>query len=188
VARQAQQICRGTRRLNAGDGAVLWHRPGFPGQGIMTELIPAPRKRPNCRWILVSQGSGAHSGIDVELLQTPAAQETADNGVELSAEAPPLMTGIRSANHSHGVRARHGRHPPGPAAPMARGRPRAHRPEKMPPPRLISPVSALSATLPSAGSNESTVQAESRSRVGDASAEVPPPVPGVTAPDLPEGI
>jgi hypothetical protein len=37
---------------------------------------------------------------------------------------------------------------------------RSHLPEKMPPPRLISPVSGLSATLPSAGKNESTVKVE----------------------------
>jgi hypothetical protein len=44
------------------------------------------------------------------------------------------------------------------------------------PPRLISPVSRLSATLLSAGKNESTVKVESRSRVGDALAEVPSPL------------
>ena len=89
MARQAWQICRGTRRLNVGAGAVLWHRPGCPGTGIMTELIFASGQRPEC-----------------------------------------------------------GRHAPGPTAPMARDRPRSHLPEKMPPPRLISPVSGLSATLP----------------------------------------
>ena len=47
MARQAWQICRGTRRLNVGAGAVLWHRPGCPGKGIMTELIFAPGNDPD---------------------------------------------------------------------------------------------------------------------------------------------
>jgi hypothetical protein len=115
VARQARQICRGTWRLNAGDGAVFWHRPGCPGKRIST--IFAPGQRPKCGWALVSQGSGTHT--DLELLQTPAAGETADNGVKLSAEAPHLVTGIQSASHPHAVRARCGRHAPGPTAPMA---------------------------------------------------------------------
>ena len=187
MARQAWQICRGTRRLNVGDGAVPWHRPGCPGKGIMTELIFAPGQRPGCGWGLVSQESGVHTGNDVVLLQTPVAQETAD-GVELSAEASHAVAGIRSANHFHGIRARYGRHAPGPTVSMAYERPRPHLPEKMPPPRWSSPVSGLSAMLPSAGNNESTVKVESRNRVGDASAEVPSPVQGVTAPDLPEGI
>lgn len=56
---------------------------------------------------------------------------------------------------------------------MARNRPQSHLPEEMLPPRLISPVSRLSATLPSAGNNESTGKNQSRSRADDASAEVP---------------
>jgi len=188
VARQAWQICRGTRRLNVGAGAVPWHRPGCSGKGIMTELVFAPGQRSRFGWGLVFQESGAHTGNHLELLQTPAAGETADNGVELSAEASRVVTGIRPAHHSHGVRARCGRHTSAPTVSMVRDRPRSHLPEKMPPPRLISPVSGLSATLPRAGKNESTVKVESRSRVGDVSAEVPSPVQGVTAPDLPEGI
>jgi len=147
VARQARQICRGTRRRNAGAGAVLWHRPGCPGTGIMTELIFAPGQRPECGWVLVFQGSGAYTGNGVVLLQTPVAQETADNGVELSADAPHVAAGIRSASRSHGVRAQCGRNAPGPTVSMARDRPRSQLPEKMPPPRLISPVSGLIATL-----------------------------------------
>jgi hypothetical protein len=119
VARQAWQICRGTWRLNVGDGAVPWHRPGCLGKGIMTELTFGPRQRPECGWVLVSQGSGAHTGNGVVLLQTPAATETADNGVKLSAEASHGVTGIRSASRSHGGRARGGRNAPGPTAPMA---------------------------------------------------------------------
>ena len=80
MARQARQICRGTRRPDAGDGAAPWHRPDCPGKGIITEVILAPGQRPNGGWALVSQGSGAHTGNDVELLQTPAAAETAITG------------------------------------------------------------------------------------------------------------
>ena len=119
MARQAWQICRGTWRLNVGDGAVLWHRPGCPGKGIITELIFAPGQRSKCGWALVAQGSGAQTGNDVELLQTLAARETADKWVKLSAEASRVVTGIRSASHPHAVRARWGRHAPGPTAPMA---------------------------------------------------------------------
>ena len=109
MARQAWQICGGTWRLNVGDGAVLWRRPGCRGKGIMTELIFAPGQRSKCGWALVSQGSGAHTGDGVVLLQTPAAGETADNGVRLSAEASHVVTGIRSASRSHCVRLRYGR-------------------------------------------------------------------------------
>ena len=119
MARQARQICRGTRRLNVGDGAVSWHRPGCPGKGIITELIFAPGQRAKCGWALVSQGSGAHTGNHLALLQTPAAGETADNGVKLSAETSHPVTGIRSASHPHAARARCGRHTTGPTAPMA---------------------------------------------------------------------
>lgn len=119
MARQARQICRGTWRLNVGDGAVFWHRPGCPGKGIITELTFAPGQRPKCRWAHVSQGSGAHSGSHLELLQTPAAGETAVNGVTLSAETPHPVTGIRSASRPQAVRAQYGRHAPGPTAPMA---------------------------------------------------------------------
>ena len=206
MIRQAGQTCRGTWRLSVGDGAVLWHRPGCLGAGIMTELIFASGQRSKCGGALASQGSDAHTESDQVLLQTPAAAETADCGVKLSAEASHVVTGIRSASRSHGVRVRCGRSAPGPTAPMAyerhlgvtasghrpwmaRNRSRSHLPEKMLPPRWISPVSRLSATLPSAGKNESTGKNQSRSRVGDASAEVPSPLfRGVTTPDLPEGI
>ena len=94
MARQAWQICRGTWRLNTGQRAN-----------------PGP--------ILVSQGSGAHTVGNVRLFQTLTAAETADNGVELSAEASRVVTGIRSASHLHGSRARCGRSIPGPTPPMA---------------------------------------------------------------------
>src|SRR5579863_3310428 len=94
VARQAWQICPGTWRLNIGNGAVLWHRPGCPGEGIMTEPVFAPGQRFKCRWVLVSQESGAHTGHDVVLLQTPAAAGTADTGVKLSAAASRAGTSI----------------------------------------------------------------------------------------------
>jgi hypothetical protein len=119
VARQAWQICPGTWRLNIGNGAVLWPRPGCPGEGIMTELIFAPGHRSTCEWVLVFQGSGAHTGNHVVLLQTPAAAGTADTGVTLSAEASRVVTGIRSASHSPGVHGRCGRSAPGPTASMA---------------------------------------------------------------------
>jgi hypothetical protein len=109
VARQARQIRRGTRRLNAGDRAVPWHRPGCLGKGIITELSFAPGQRPKCGRALVPQGSAAHTGNDVELLQTPAARETADKRVKLSAAASHAVTGIRSASHPPAVRARCGR-------------------------------------------------------------------------------
>src|SRR4029077_12254696 len=96
-------------------GAVLWHRLGWPGQSIMTELIFASGQRTRCGGGLVSQ----ESGNDVVLLQTPAAAETADTGVELSAEASHVETGIRSASRSHGLRVRYGHNSPGPTAPMA---------------------------------------------------------------------
>jgi len=118
VSRQAWQICRGTWRLNVGDGAVLWHRPGCLGKGIMTELIFAPGQRSKCGGVLASQRSDAHTESDQVLFQTPAAAEIAD-GVKLSAEASHVVTGIRSASGSRGVRVRCGRHDPGPTAPMA---------------------------------------------------------------------
>ena len=80
------------------------------GKGIMTELTFAPGQRSRCGWALVSQGSGAHTGDSAVLFQTPAAAETAGNGVMLSAEASRAVTGIRSASRSHGVRVRCGRH------------------------------------------------------------------------------
>ena len=119
MARQAWQICPGTSRLNIGNGAVLWHRPGCSGKGIMTELIFAPGQRSKCGWVLVFQGSGAHTGDHVVLLQTPAAARTAGTGVKLGAEASRVVTGIRSASHSHGVRMRCGRSAPGLPASMA---------------------------------------------------------------------
>ena len=119
MARQARPICPGTWRLNTGNGAVLWQRPGCPGEGIVAELVFAPGQRFKCRWVLVSQGSGAHTGNHVVLLQTPAAAGTADTGVKLSAEASRVVTGLRSASQSHGVRKRCGRSAPGPTASMA---------------------------------------------------------------------
>jgi len=119
VAPQAWQICLGTWRLNVGNGAVLWHRPGRLGEGMMTELIFGPGQRSKCGRDLVSQKSGAHTGSYVVLLQTPAAAETADNGIKLSAEASRVVTGIRSASHSHCVRVRCGRNAPGTTASMA---------------------------------------------------------------------
>src|ERR1700722_3375915 len=80
----------------------------------MTELIFAPGQRSKCRWVLVFQGSGAHTGNHVVLLQTPAVAGTADTGVKLSAEASCVVTGLRPASHSHGVRIRCGRRAPWP--------------------------------------------------------------------------
>jgi hypothetical protein len=108
----------GTWRRNVGDGAVLWHRPGCLGTGIMTELIFAPGQRSKCGGALASRGSDAHTESDLVLLQTPAAAEIAD-GVKLSAEASHVVTGIRSASRSHGVRVQCGRYAPGPTVPMA---------------------------------------------------------------------
>ena len=115
MARQAWKICPGTRRLNIGNGAVLWPGPGCPGEGIMTELLFAPGQRSKCRWVLVFQEYGAHTDNHVVLLQTPAVAGTAGTGVKLSDEASRVVTGIRSAGHSHGVRVRC----PGPTASLA---------------------------------------------------------------------
>ena len=125
VPRQVRQPCWGTWRPNVGDGTVLWHQPGRPGKGIMTEPIFAPGQRIKCEWAewaLAAQRSGAHTGNDVVLLQTPAAAKTADTGVKLSAEASCVVTGIRSVSHSHAVRVRCGRQAPGPTASMADAR------------------------------------------------------------------
>jgi hypothetical protein len=119
VSRQTWQICRGTWRLNVGEGAVLWHRPGCLGTGIMTELIFAPGQRSKCDGALAPQGSDAHTESDLVLFQTPAAAETADSGVKLSGETSHVVTGIRSASRSRGVRVRCGRHAPGQTASMA---------------------------------------------------------------------
>jgi hypothetical protein len=119
MARRAWPVGWGTWRLNAGDGAVLRHRPGGPGPGIMTELTVAPGQQFKCGRVLVSPGSRAHTGDNVVLLQTPAAAKTADNGVKLSAEASRLVAGIRSPLYSHGLHLRCGRHASGPMDPMA---------------------------------------------------------------------
>jgi hypothetical protein len=71
------------------------------------------------RWTLASQESDAHTESDQVLFQTPAAAETAGNGVKLSTEAFRVVTGIRSARRSRGVRVRCERDAPGPTAPMA---------------------------------------------------------------------
>jgi hypothetical protein len=118
VARQAWQLRWSTWRPNVGDGTVLWHPPGCPGKGIMTELIFAPGQRIRCGWGRAPQGSDAHTGDHVVLLQTPAAAKAADTGVKLSAEASRVATGIRFVSYSHGVRVRRGRHARGPTAPQ----------------------------------------------------------------------
>ena len=46
----------------------------------------------------------------VVLLQTPAVAEPTEVGIELSAEASHVVTGIPSASRSPAVRERHGRH------------------------------------------------------------------------------
>ena len=127
MARQTWQPPRGTLRPDAGPGTVLRHPPVRPGTGIMAGLIFAPGPRINCRRVLAFQRSGAHTGRDVALLQTPAAAllqtpaaaKTAGTGVKLSAEPSRVVAGVRSVSHSHGVRVRCGRHVPGPIAPMA---------------------------------------------------------------------
>jgi hypothetical protein len=206
VARQARQICRGTRRLNVGDGAVLWHRPGCLGKGIITALIFAPGQRPTCGWALVSQGSAAHTGNDVELLQTPAAGETADKGVKLSAEASHAVTGIRSASRSHGVRARCRRHAAGPTAPMTyerhlalttSGAPARNGPQPAPvaPAGENAPAGVVLARI-EADRDASQCRQQRISRLEPIkkprrqriSRSASPLFRGVTTPDLPEGI
>jgi hypothetical protein len=206
VARQARQIRRGTRRLNAGDGAVPWHRPGRLGKGIITALIFAPGQRPKCGWALVSQGSAADTGNDVELLQTPAAAETADEGVKLSAEASHAVTGIRSASRSHGLRARCGRHAPGPTAPMAykrhlalttSGAPAMNGPQPAPvaPAGENAPAEVVLARIQAERdasqrgqqriSRQEPIKKPRRRRIRRSAS---PLFRGVTTPDLPEGI
>ena len=206
MARQARQICRGTWRLSVGDGAVLWHRPGCLGKGIMTELTFGAGQRPECGWVLVSQGSGAHTGNGVVLLQTPAATETADNWATLSAEASHVVTGIRSASRSHGGRARCGRHAPGPTAPMAyerhlalttSGAPAMNGPQPAPvaPAGENAPAEVVLARIQAERdasqrgqqriNRQEPIKKPRRQRI---SRSASPLFRGVTTPDLPEGI
>jgi hypothetical protein len=104
VARQARQICRGTWPLNVGDGAVYFHRPGCFGNSILTELTFTRGQRFKYGRPVVSQESGAENGNGVVLLQTPAAAETADKGVKLSADASHVVTSIRLASRPGTVR------------------------------------------------------------------------------------
>ena len=175
MTRQAWQTCRGTWRLSVGDGAVLWHRPGCLGHGTSTELIFAPGQRPECGRALVSQGSDAHTGNHVELLQTPAARKTAANGVKLSAEAPHPAAGIRPASRPHGVPVRYGRHAPGPTAPMA---------YEQHPGDDHSGAPAMNGSQPAPVRPE-PIKKPGRRRI---SKNAPPLFRGVTTPDLPEGI
>jgi hypothetical protein len=188
VARQAWQICRGTWPLNAGNGAVLWHRPGCRGKGIMTELILTPGQRSRCGRVLVSQGSGAHTGNDVVLLQTPVAQETA-NGVELSAGASHVVTGIRSANHSHGVRVMVRTQCPWSDS-LDGSRPAPVAPAGENAPAEVDFARIRAERNASQGRQErinsqSRIKKPRRRRIRRSAV---PPVQGVTAPDLPEGI
>jgi hypothetical protein len=206
MARQARQICRGTRRLNPGDGTVLRHPPGRLGKGIITELIFAPGQRPKCGQALVSQESGAHTGNDVELLQTPAARETADKRVKLSAEASRAVTGIRSASHPHAVRARWGRHAPDPTAPMAYERHLAlptsgapamngSQPAPVAPAGENAPAEVILARIQAERdasqrgqqriNRQDPIKKPRRRRIRRSAVA---PIQGVTAPDLPEGI
>jgi len=164
VARQAWQICRGTWRLNVGNGAVLWHRPDCPSKGIMTEPILTPGQRPRCGWALVPRGSRAHTGNDVVLLQTRATAETAANGVKLSAEASRVVT----ASHSHGIRVRYARNPP---AEVDLARIRAERNASQSGPERIS--------------SQGRIKKPCRRRIRRSAS---PLFRGVTTPDLPEGI
>ena len=88
MARQAWQICRGTWRLNVGNGAVLWHRPDWPGEGIMTELVFAPGQRFKCRWVLVSPGSGARDRLGSHLPRTMLPPRWISPASRLSATRP----------------------------------------------------------------------------------------------------
>jgi hypothetical protein len=206
VARQARQIRRGTRRLNAGDRAVPWHRPGCLGKGIITELIFAPGQRPKCGRALVPQGSAAHIGNDTELLQTQAAAQTADKRVKLSAEASHAVTGIRPPARSHGLRARCGRHAPGPTAPMAYERHLAvttsgasaingPQPAPVAPAGENSPAEVVLARIQAERdasqrgqqriSRQEPIKKPRRRRIRRSAS---PLFRGVTTPDLPEGI
>ena len=134
---QAQQSRWGTWRPDLGDGTGLQDPPGRSGApGVMTDLVLAPGPRIKYGRAIASHRSGAHTDLDVVLLQTsadvvllqtpadlvllqtPAAEKTADTGVKLSAEASREVSGFRSANRSH-VRVGRERPVPGPTAPMA---------------------------------------------------------------------
>lgn len=162
MARQAWQPRWGTWRPNVGDDStVRWPPQGCPGQGIMTDLILAPGQRTKCRRVVAFRRSGAHTGHDVALLQTPAvallqtpaAAKTAGTGVKLSAETSRVAAGVRSVSHPHGVRLRCGR------GTSQRGHERINRQEPIRKPR--------------------------RRRI---SRSASPLSRGVTTPDLPEGI
>jgi len=173
MARQARQICRGTRRLNPGGGAVLRHRPGRLGKGIITELIFAPGQRPKCGRALVSQESGAHTGNDVELLQTPAARETADKRVKLSAEASHAVTGIRS-----GALAMSGSQP-APVAPAG---------ENAPAEVVLARIQAERDASQRGQQRISRQEPIKKPRWRRIRRSASPLFRGVTTPDLPEGI
>jgi hypothetical protein len=212
VARQARQPRWGTWRPNVGDGTVRWPPPGRPGQGIMTDLVFAPGPRIKCGRAPASQRSGAHTGhdvvllqtpADVVLLQTPAAAKTADTGVKLSAEASRVVTSVRSVSHPHGVRVRCGRNAPGPTAPMAYERHLAattsgHRPSQ---PAPVAPAGenapakvdlariqaerGTSQRGPERINRQQPIKKPCRRRI---SRSASPLSRGVTTPDLPEGI
>jgi hypothetical protein len=169
----------------------------------MTELTFAPGQRSKCGWALVSQGSGAHTGDSAVLFQTPAAAETAENGVKLSAEASRVVTGIRSASRSDGVGIRCGRDAPGPTPPMAyEWHPGVTTPmngsqsasvvapagENAPAEVDLARTRAERGTSPRGQeriSSQSRIKKPRRRRIRRSAVA---PVQGVTAPDLPEGI
>lgn len=183
MARQAWQPRRGTWRPYARDGTVLWHPPGRPGQGIMTDLIFAPWQRIRCGWALASQGSGAHTGDQVVLLQTPAAAKTADTGVKLSAEASREVTGIRTGIHSRGVCVRCGRNAPGATAPRAYERHREVTTEADL--ARIQIERETSQRGPERINRQELINKPRRRRIRRSAS---PLSRGVTTPDLPEGI
>ena len=211
---QAQQSRWGTRRPNLGDGTGLQHPPGRSGgHGVMTDLVLAPGPRIRCGRAIASQRSGAHTDFhvvllqtsaDVVLLQTPAAEKTADTGVKLSAEASREVSGFRSANRSH-VRVRRERPVPGPTAPMVYERhPRGDRfgspsmngsqPAPFAPAGETAPAQVDFARIqavrdtsqpgPERTSRQEPIEKPRWRRSSSAS----PLSRGVTTPDLPEGI
>ena len=82
----------------------------FPGEGIMIGLIFAggnvPLRSGACR----RRDLATILADGVALLKTPAVAEPTEVGVELSAEASHVVTGIRSASRPLGVQVGRGRH------------------------------------------------------------------------------
>ena len=84
--------------------ARLSHKPVFLGEGIMIEVIFARGKNPVRSSTCRRRDPAAILADSVALPQTRAVAEPIKVGVEVSAKASHVMTDIRSASHSQGIR------------------------------------------------------------------------------------